>query len=285
MNLRHVTLVTMLVVGLSGCASFGDRSFAHSSSSLVSFLYPKDHAPPPNDSLPELRVPLRVGLAFLPTQQAYGASGPSAAQREQLLAKVKSRFADRKFVSEIIIVPDYYLDSNRGIAGLEGLQRLYNVDVLALVSYDQVTHMDDNAWSLGYLTIVGQYIIKGNRHDVSTLIDLAVIDPTTRSVILRAGGTDTRHGNTTLVDRQRDARQSESLGFDAAMGQMIERFDAALIKFEADVREGKANVRVVNRNGTPRSGGGAFGMSAMAGLILLTLSVTWSRRRTNRQTA
>ena len=55
------------------------------------------------------------------------------------------------------------------------MQRLYAVDLMALVSYDQVTHGDTNEWSLGYLTIVGMYVLKGNRYDVSTVVDLAVV--------------------------------------------------------------------------------------------------------------
>jgi rhombotail lipoprotein len=91
------------------------------------------------------------------------------------------RFSSRKFVAEIVIIPDYYLRGQNGFEGLEGVQRLYGVDLMALVSYDQVVHTDENIWSLGYLTIVGAYVLKGSRHDVSTLVDLAVVDPVSRS--------------------------------------------------------------------------------------------------------
>jgi hypothetical protein len=37
---------------------------------------------------------------------------------------------------------------------------------------------------------------------------------------------------------------------------MIDHFDGALTAFEADVREGKANVKVVSNHGKPSSGGG-----------------------------
>lgn len=67
-----------------------------------------------------------------------------------------------------MLVPDYYLAIhpgaiNQGLSGLEGVQRLYNLDLLALVSYDQVNYVADNKWSLGYLTIVGAYVLKGKR--------------------------------------------------------------------------------------------------------------------------
>jgi len=55
-----------------------------------------------------------------------------------------------------------------------------------LVSYDQVTRRDDNNWSLTYLTIVGAFVIPATDHDVATMVDLAVVDPASRSLVLRA---------------------------------------------------------------------------------------------------
>src|SRR5262249_9016097 len=120
--------VTLLSVSLGGCAASGSlcapwcNTSHHSSSSLVELLYPNGKAPPPENNVPELHVPLRVGLAFLPSR---GALGPDAALREQLLERVRHHFSDRRFVSEIVLIPDYYLDAQRGFAGLEALQRLY----------------------------------------------------------------------------------------------------------------------------------------------------------------
>jgi rhombotail lipoprotein len=233
--------------------------------------------PPPEDAMPELHVPLRVGLAFLPPQQAYGMS-LDPVLKERVLERVRQRFADKKFVAQIVVIPDYYLSTNRGFTGLRGVQRLYNIDVMALVSYDQVTHLDENKLSLGYFTIVGAYVFKGSRHDVTTLVDLAVVDPGTRSLVIRAGGTDTRHGNTTLIDVDRETRESASRGFAQAADHMIDNFDAALTKFESDVRDGKAQVRVVNRNGASKAGGGG-GFDGPALLLLAALAVAYRARR------
>ena len=286
--MKVLALISVTLTGfiLSGCAAFGHlfcqpncHSEAHNSSSLVNFLYPNGTMPPREDTIPELRVPLRVGLAFLPSQDR-GAIGPDAAQRERLMEHIRQRFADRKFIGEIMEIPDYYLKTNRGFEGLEGVQRLYNVDVMALVSYDQVAHLDDNDWSLSYLTIVGAYIVKGSRHDVSTLVDLAVIDPATHSLVLRAGGTDSRHGNTTLVDQQLQTRVTGAESFSTATDQMIENFDVALKKLETDVRDGKAHVRVVNRSNADRSrGGGGQINAAWLGILTCLMFVRVTMRR------
>jgi rhombotail lipoprotein len=259
MRILTALILVILATTLAGCELVSCRhcrSEARNSSSLVDFLYPNGARLPARNSIPALKLPVRVGLAFLPSRNGATAEGLEAARREALLERIRQRFASRKFVGQIVLVPDYYLSGNRGFDGLAGVQRLYNVDVLALVSYDQVSYRDDNTWSLGYLTIVGAYVMKGTRHDVATLMDLAVVDPASRSILLRAGGTDERHGTTTLVSENRQTRESRTEGFDQATDQLIDHFDTALTQFEADVREGKANVNVVDHDGRTVSGGG-----------------------------
>jgi rhombotail lipoprotein len=147
-----------IVFGLSGCADLAcfSRCQRHTqnSTSLVEFLYPDGATPPPQDVQPQLHLPLRVGLAFLPSN-GDNQIGPDAAQKEALMQEIRKRFVSRKFIAEIVVIPDYYLRGKRGFEGLQGVQRLYGVDLMALVSYDQVAHEDDNHWSLGYITIVG----------------------------------------------------------------------------------------------------------------------------------
>jgi rhombotail lipoprotein len=124
-------------------------------------------------------------------------------------------------------------------------------------------------------------VLKGSHHDVATLVDLAVIDPVTQSLILRAGGTDSRNRNTTLVDQEREARESSAVSFANATTQMVDNFDLALTKFEADVRAGKANVRVAQRAShggvSGAGGGGSFGPLAL-GVLLILFAARRSRR-------
>ena len=276
----YICLGLVVVFGLSGCADLACftscQRHAQNSTSLVEFLYPNGAPPPAQDSQPQLRLPLRVGLAFLPSNGEQRI-GPDAAQKEALLQEIRKRFVSRKFIAEIVLIPDYYLQGKRGFEGLEGVQRLYGIDLMALVSYDQVAHEDDNHWSLGYMTIVGAYVLKGTRHDVSTLVDLAVVDPATHSLVLRAGGFDTRHGTVALVDENRRLRETASEAFAAATQQMIDHFDSALTAFESQVRDGTANVRVVSNHGRPTGGGGAIDWLAL--LFLAPIAVVAAKRR------
>ena len=286
MRLWKVVSATVLAVSVSGCGLLERglcdphcHSGSSHSSSLVEFLYPNRNAPPVHDTVPVLHLPLRVGLAFLPSP---GEGAVDAAHQAELLERIRQRFKTRQFVREIVVIPDYYLGGRRGFEGLEGVQRLYGVDVMALVSYDQTLHEENNQWSLGYLTIVGAYVLNGDRHDLSTLVDLAVVDPASRSLVLRAGGWDVRHGSSTLINEDRDSREASIASFSAATNQMIDHFDAELIRFEAEARAGNANVRIV-KNANPGSapehgGGGSLGWIWLVLLTPLVLARAGARR-------
>jgi rhombotail lipoprotein len=93
-KLRTVMGLLSLAGMLSGCAVVqhafcapGCQTQAHNSSSLVSFLYPDGKTPPPTNTIPELHVPLRVGLAFLPSQSVGGAAPISAEQKRWAISR------------------------------------------------------------------------------------------------------------------------------------------------------------------------------------------------------
>jgi rhombotail lipoprotein len=274
-------LLAALCLLAGGCTTLSCGPYCgrqeHNSSSLVQFLYPDSSIPPAATAVPQLRLPLHVGLAFLPSNGATPDTGLDAAHKQVLLEKIRQRFQSRKFVADITVIPDYYLATNTGFTGLEGVQRLYNLDLIALVSYDQIAHADDKKLSLGYLTIVGAYVLKGTHHDVSTLVDLAVVHPATRSLVIRAGGVDTQNRNTTLVDAGREQREARAASFDGATARMIDNFDLALVQFEADVREGKANVHVTDSHG----GAGSFD-GLLLGLLALGVAFRASTIRSIR---
>jgi rhombotail lipoprotein len=288
MRLKTIGIVVAMLFGLSGCESLNlpclascHHTHAQNSTSLVGFLYPNGEAPKDDRVQPQLHLPLRVGLAFLPSQGFENERGLDAAHKEALLEQIRQRFKSRKFVADIVVIPDYYLRGKQGFADLEGVQRLYGIDLMALVSSDQVMHEDDNDWSLAYLTIVGAYVIKGTRHDVSTLVDLAVVDPATHSLVLRAGGFDNSHGNTRLIAENVELRHAATQGFDAATQQMIEHFDGALTHFETEVHEGKSNVQIVSNNGKAMSGGsgGVGSIDWLALIFLVPLVMAGAKKR------
>lgn len=258
---------------LTACAGlFGSTGRQGVSSSLVDYLYPQGEVPPPQGGvIPHLQLPLAVGLAFVPSQSP-DTQVLSEAQRMKLLNDVKKSFDGRDFIREIAVIPDAYLRSGRGFDALEQTARLYGLDVMALVSYDQVAHSSERASSFLYWTIVGAYIVKGNKNDVQTFVDTAVFDVATRKLLFRAPGVNEVKSSSTLVDVERDVRAAQQKGFEFAMADMTVNLDKELSTFKERIKS-DGSVRVTRVGGASDGGGGAADTNILlllTGLLLLS---------------
>jgi rhombotail lipoprotein len=274
----RLVAVAGLALSLGGCSwMFNSQHFGRgqqSSTPLVDFLY-ADGKVPEQDAQPELQLPIRVAVSFLPGGSGPGNASPGAIEREQVLTALRAHFKALPYVSEIVIVPDYYLHAGKGdgLMQIEQLSRLHRADLFALVSYDQVQNSFQNKRSLAYWTIVGAYLVRGDRNETHTLLDVAVIDPKSRTLVMRAGGTSAIQGNVTAVDAGRHSVAQGARGFELATEQLIANFSRELTDFEQRVRDGTAPVKVV-RQGAKSGGGGALDLAMMAllsGCLALTV--------------
>jgi rhombotail lipoprotein len=270
--MKRLAMLSFVLL-LSACASlFGSSGRQGVSSSLVDYLYPQGEVPPPQGGvIPHLQIPLAVGLAFVPSQSS-NTQVLSEAQRMKLLNDVKKTFEGRDFIREIAVIPDAYLRSGRGFDALEQTARLYGLDVMALVSYDQVAHSSERASSFLYWTIVGAYVVKGNKNDVQTFVDTAVFDVATRKLLFRAPGVNEVKSSSTLVDVERDVRAAQQKGFELAMADMTVNLDKELSTFKERIKS-DGSVRVTRVGATEAGGGGAADANILlllTGLLLLS---------------
>jgi len=282
-NLRKTKLLTMaaLSLALGGCA-WMDNVRGHSaqtSTPLVDFLY-LDGKVPEQDAQPELHLPIRVGVSFLPSANGPRFQ-PGASERAKVLTAVREHFKSLPYVSEIVIIPDYYLHSGKGggLAQIEQLSRLYHIDLFALVSYDQIQNSYQNDRALAYWTIVGAYLVRGDRNETHTLLDMAVIDPRSHALVMRAGGTSALKGNVTGVEAEHHSVAQSTRGFELATGQLITNFSRELTDFEQRVREGTAPVKVVRQSAKGGGGGGALDPMLLALMLALLAMTTWTKTR------
>jgi rhombotail lipoprotein len=259
---RSLKLLGMaaLALSLSGCAwMWGDLHYGRqhqSTTPLVGFLY-ADGKVPGQNAQPELRLPIRVAVSFLPGAGGHPGYQPAAAEKEKVLTTLRDNFRSLPYVTEIVIIPDYYLhaDKGDGLMQIEQLSRLFNFDLFALVSYDQLQNHYQNDRSLAYLTIVGAFLVRGDRNETHTLLDVAVIDPKSRALVMRAGGVSSLKGNTTAIDVERHTGAQSAKGFEEATAQLVSNFRRELADFEQRVRDGTASVKVVRQTS---KGGGAL---------------------------
>lgn len=270
--MRKNLLFALLALVLAGCSSLWNWNGGRSgtSSSLVDYLYPDGQVPPAYDeTVPFLELPLRAGIAFVPGQSSYGTI--SEATKMELLEKVKAQFVNREYIGQIEVIPDTYLRSSTGVTGMQQVARLYGVDVMALVSYDQVAVSEENTAGILYWTIVGAYVIKATSNEVQTFVDTAVFDVDTARLLFRAPGADKTADRSTLVEAGETVRKARDASFAAAMEQMTVNLAAELDEFQERV---KSDPSVAQAEWKPGYSGG--GSAAWLLLILTTgLVVAW----------
>lgn len=257
---------------LGGCATvLDDHTGVKQNGSVVDYLYPNSkESPSLRPGLTTLHPPVRVGIAFVPVDA--GTAALSENDRTQLLERVKASFTGYAYIDSIQIVPSQYLREKGGFENLEQAARLFNVDLMALVSYDQVQFNDTSRLSLLYWSIVGAYVIKGNRYDVHTMVDCAVFDVHSHQLLFRAPGTSQVKGSATLVGFGEEARNGRRAGFDQAVADLLPRLHTELDTFRERVRT-DAHYQIEPQAGR---GGGAFDLWE----LLLALGLVAVTKRT-----
>lgn len=265
-TVMHVVLILMLFAFATGCELYRQRTSRYTSS-VVDYLYPnKEHAEIPD--IPHLSLPLHVGVAFVPeTNTGPGGSRLSENEKMDLIDRITAEFKKLPFVKDIEVIPSAYLTSKGGFANLDQIRTMYGVDVIALLSYDQVQHTDEGMLSLSYWTIVGAYIIKGEKNDTSTMIDAAVYDISSRKMLFRAPGVSQVQGSATPVNLSEQLRKDSLEGFRSASDNLVANLQDQLERFKAKVKENPDAYVVKHKPGY--TGGGSMG--AVFSLLMLGL--------------
>ncbi|HMV17778.1 MAG TPA: rhombotarget lipoprotein [Zoogloea sp.] len=260
-------------VSIAGCATWFNPAPHTQRATVVEYLYPKGEQPTLTPSIPELHLPLRVGIAFVPSERF---DDLPETERDRLLNRVRDAFANRPYIAAIEIIPTAYLRPRGGFDNLEQAARMFNVDVVTLLSYDQVQFSDSNRLSVFYWTLIGGYIFNGSQYDVSTLVDASVFDVKSRSLLFRAPGTSQITGSSPLVNFAEASREARSEAYRRAIDVLIPRLDAQLEAFKVRVKDRQV-ARIVEKPGY--SGGGALDPVALG--LLGTgalLALAWRRR-------
>lgn len=272
----------LLCAGLSGLAGCAHHGSHHRSHSLVQLLYNGA----PEQSLArsetiELPVPLRVGLAFVPGNTP--SDFPTEQQLAEVSEQVRAQFASDPAVSRIQLIPSQRLASVRGFDQLAELGRLYQVDVLALISYDQVLQRDYNKASLLYLTLVGGYFVKGNDASVQTFLETTVFDLRSRQLLFTASGRDARSDRASEVDAEKVSAKLQADSFAAASDQLRHELAISLELFRKELKDNR-HIVVKPRGGAyggHNGGGGSFPEVLILVVVLLVLArglVNWLDR-------
>ena len=278
MNRFKTLLCLLALLALGGCASMFDHGGKRQAGSIVDYLYPDaKEAPKMEPTVTRLRLPVRVGIAFVPGP-GRGA-GPQEAAQTQLLERVKASFSQYDFIGSIEVIPSAYLRPRGGFDNLDQVARMFNVDVIALVSYDQIRFNDTNRLAVLYWTVVGAYLIKGDQYDVQTMVDAAVFDVRSRKLLFRAPGTSQVKGAATLAGYGKEVRGAAADGYVHAVEQMIPQLQAQLANFKERAKSDPA-ILVERRNGERGAGGIGWPLALLLVVVAMRAgAVKLGRRR------
>ena len=267
--MKRTSIVLLSVLfSLVGCADLLNHRTSNTvSSSLTEFLYP-DAKSVPNEkpSVPVLTLPIKVGIAFVPNAHRTHINNQ---EQVRLLNKVKASFEAYEYIDKVEVIPSIYLKSSGGFDTLDQVSRLYDVDVMALVSYDQLKQTYDNPASVLYWSIVGLYVIPGNTNTVQTFVDTAVFDISSRKMLFRAPGIYKSTSLSTAVGAKEKMANESMAGFEFAVKAMIPNLDAELLRFKTRVKEEKI-AKIKTRKGYS---GGAIDMTFLLLIMIGVISI------------
>lgn len=269
---------TLSIAVLAGCAAFSG-SPQRRSSSVMDYLFPGDQQHVDAPSIPTLTLPLKVGVAFVPEAQVKGREGAPFSEKQKLtLAKqISDDFRKYQFVGAIELIPSAYLTSKGSFANLDQVRSMFGVDVIALLSYDQVQFTDEGMLSMTYWTIVGAYVIRGEKNDTKTMMDAVVYDIPSRKLLFRAPGISQIKGSATPINLTEQLRRDSERGFDVAATNLVENLQEQLELLKDRVKSAPEEYNVVRKPGY--TGGATLGGLDLAVLAALAGGAALFHRR------
>lgn len=259
----------------SACVHWHHGKQRHRRSSTIEFLYPDEKSEAKAPSVPHLKIPLNVGIAFVPDHaRNHRNQVISEDQKQQLLRSVAKQFASLPFIKNIETIPTTYLRPGGGFDNLRQLRTMLGIDVIALVSYDQVQHTDEDALALSYVTIIGAFLINGERNDTSTMLDTTVFHIPSEQLLFRAPGTSQVKARSSAVGHSKSLREDGLAGMQNANKQMIQNLHSELIRFQERIKQRPEQFKITRAEGYKGGGNLGFAGGLLACLLLLA---AWRR--------
>lgn len=110
---------------------------------------------------------------------------------------------------------------------------MFDVDVIVLLSCDQVRFDDPDALPVVYRTITGGSVIRGAPHDTWTMVDASVLDVRSRKLLFRAPGATHTAGRGSMASFSGLDPVARLEGCNRAVDRLVPRLHAELGIFRA----------------------------------------------------
>jgi rhombotail lipoprotein len=254
-----LALASILLVLAFGCAT---PETVQRRSSLSSYLGAKAAPAAEQPAGPvRLQLPLRLGIAFVPADagqrtgsmnMAAPATPLGAGEEQALQQQVADLFSKKPWAMNFKIIPSLYLTKGGGFEDLGRVADSFGVDVVALVSVDQLQFSSPRSYAWTYWTLVGAYMVKGDKNDTTTMVDAAVYHVPSRTFLFRAGGLGTVKGSSTWSGREEAFRQQSRESLAIAMANLSTSLDQGVTLFKQEILKGaRKDVVLLDKEGNP----------------------------------
>lgn len=275
-SLKKYSRILTLLASCTVLASCVATRAQHNSSSAVKYLYPEqfDHIETPG--IPRLSLPLKVGVAFVPEGNANSLT-LTEIDKMNLMKAVSKDFKKYNFVKSIELIPSAYLRDEGSFANLDQIRTMYGIDVIALLSYDQTQFTDEGIASITYWTIIGAYIIPGEKNDTHTMVDATVYDIQSRKMLFRAPGINHIKSKATPINLSEQLRADSVESFQAASKDLVVNLETQLELFQDKVKEMPEEYQIVHKPGY--TGGGSLDGNFVILIGLLAGFWAWQKRK------
>ncbi len=274
-----VGLVATTAVFFAGCAGMGG-SQRHRTTNLSAYLYPAQTGPVEAGSNTVLSLPLHVGIAFVPADNAtnrafaYAAAGPdyanagangvnyswsveqplSESEKLDLMKQITRQFDVYPSIKSADVIPGDYLSPRGGFANLDRIRAMNGVDVVILLSYDQAQYTDEGAMTLSYWTIVGAYVVPAEKIDTKTVLAASVYDIVSRKLLFRASGEADVKGSSTPVNLSEQLRVDSKKSFGVAVTNLVGKLNIEIADFEKQVTTTPTQYTIQHKPGSTDAG-------------------------------
>ena len=128
---------------------------------------------------------------------------------------------------------------------------------------------DEGLASISYWTLVGAYLVKGEKNDTQTMLDAAVYDISSRKMLFRAPGLSTIKSSATLVNQSEQSRVDSVAGFTEAGQSMVKNLQEQLEQFKDKVKASPEEFKIEHKPGY--TGGGSVNPAFL--LLLIAIGV------------
>lgn len=282
---KHFLIILGFLIFVATITTGCGAQQRYQKSSVVDYLYPDKAEPAETPTIPVLSLPIKVGIAFVPFGESKKSTVPSLlhmpdpnfSERDRiaLMQEVSGHFKKYQFVKSIELIPSAYLTPGGSFSNLDQLRTMFGVDVIALLSYDQAQFTDQGSLSLSYWTLVGAYVMQGEKNDTNTMMDAAVYHIQSRKMLFRAPGISRIKGSATPVNLSEQLRLDSAAGFNEAAKDLVVNLQIQLDLFREKVKSSPEEFKVISRAGS--TGGGE--MDAFSLTLVIGMGTYWLWQR------